>query len=261
MRWLNLSRRAARRLLDTRRVFVNGRRVWIAHHRIQDGDRIEVPVDTGEAPLASIPILYEDAELLVVNKPAGLVTTGEVGVEGRLRRERAEADLIAVHRLDRGTTGCLLIARSRAARERMVDEFRAGRVRKWYRAIAIGRWEAARTEIRTPLEGQTAITRVRRMAATQRASLLHIEIATGRTHQIRRHLMGLGHPVAGDPVYGAGVLVEAELRVIPRPMLHAERIEFVNAEGRTVEVTAPLPSDFCTAVQSLGLARRQEKRA
>ncbi len=261
MRRLDLSRRAARRLLDTRRVFVNGRRVWIAHHVVHDGDRIEAPTDVGRAETAAIPIRFENDELVVADKPVGIVTTGEDGLEGRLRRERAEPGLAAVHRLDRDTTGCLLLARTAAGLERMIGEFRAGRVRKAYRAIVIGRWPAERREIRRPIEGLTAVTRVRLVAASDGASHLEVEIETGRTHQIRRHLAGAGHPVAGDPLYGAGVIVGPELRAVPRQMLHAERIEFPDAQGRRVAVTAPLPADFRATLRRLGLAAHRGGRA
>ncbi|MCX7819445.1 MAG: RluA family pseudouridine synthase [Kiritimatiellae bacterium] len=256
MRRLRLSRRGARRLLDTRRVFVNGRRVWIAHHRVRAGDHIETPAVV--APFGAVPIrvLYEDEELLVVDKPAGIVTTGEEGVEGRLQRERGEPELRAVHRLDRDTTGCLLLARSAAARERLVEDFRAGRVRKRYRAIAIGRWPAEETEIRRPIEGRSALTRVRVIAANAMASHLVLEIETGRTHQIRRHLAGRGHPVAGDPLYSAGVSVGPELRAVPRPMLHAEHLELPGASGRRVAASAPLPADFLEVLRLLGLFGR-----
>ncbi len=261
MRRLDLSRRAARRLLDTRRVFVNGRRVWIAHHVVRDGDRIETPNDAGRSEAASIPILFEDDELIVADKPAGVVTTGEDGVEGRLRRERDEPGLAAVHRLDRDTTGCLLLARTAAGLERMIGEFRAGRVHKWYRAIVIGRWPVERREIRRPIEGLTAVTRVRLVAATDLASHLEVEIETGRTHQIRRHLAGVGHPVVGDPLYGAGVIVGPGLRAVPRQMLHAERIEFADVHGRRVSVTSPLPVDFRATLRRLGLAVHRRGRA
>ncbi len=261
MRRLDLSRRAARRLLDTRRVFVNGRRVWIAHHPVRDGDRIETPTEPSRPDVRPIPILYQDADLLVVDKPAARVTTGDEGVEGWLRRQRGEPELCAVHRLDRDTTGCLLIARTAAARDRMVSEFRAGRVHKRYRAIVIGRWTSPRAEIRTPLEGKPAITRVRLISATDTASHLELEIETGRTHQIRRHLAAAGHPVAGDPLYGGGRLIGPELRAVPRQMLHAEQLQFSGCSGQSVKVVAPLPADFRATLHRLGLAAHDRGRA
>jgi len=257
---LRLSRRAARRLLDARCVFVNDRRVWMARHRVDAGDRIEVhaaalpqaPVDVapGRSPLR---VLFEDARAIVVDKPAGLLSNGEDSAEEAMRMRRKDPAIRAAHRLDRDTTGCLLLARSDAVFDEAVEWFRAGRVRKIYEAIATGRVGRDLRGITRPIDGQTAVTRVTVLDANDEASHLRLAIETGRTHQIRRHLEGEGHPIAGDKTYGTSRRAGDRLRSIPRQMLHAAEIAFPAPGSGVVSVRAPLPADFRDALQRLRL--------
>ena len=256
------SGRAAKRWLDARRVLVNGRRVWMARHPLQPGDRVEMhdaPAPGREAPL---PVLYEDPDVLVVDKPAGLLSNGSRSVESRLRTLRGEPALTAAHRLDRDTTGCLLFARSDAAREALINAFRAGRVEKDYEALVAGRADRLPREILRPIEGRSARTRVRVLRAGHRASRLRLRIDTGRTHQIRRHLVDEGCPVLGDRAYGTARSLPPDLRAVPRPMLHALRLAFPHpVTGVRVEAEAPLPADFRDWLARLGLDRPGAKTA
>jgi RluA family pseudouridine synthase len=254
---LGMTRNAAKRLIDSKHVFVNGSRVWMARHAIRRGDTIEVPSgDVGSAPpvVSAIRVLHEDPAYLVVDKPAGLVSNGPDSLETALQQQRSEPGLFAAHRLDRDTTGCLLFARNRKAFDAAVEFFKERGVTKVYRAIVIGRWPRAIRDIRRPLDGQTAVTLVTVLDSNPRASHLKLKIETGRTHQIRRHLAMSGFPLAGDPQYGASHPQPDALRRIPRQMLHAEALIFTNPfGGATVTARAPLPSDFKATLRAMGL--------
>lgn len=253
------SRRAAKRRLDARDVFVNGRRIWMARHPLKKGDVVEVVGAAGPRPradAAELRPLYEDADYLVVDKPAGLTSTGVDSVESRLRDARGDVSWAAVHRLDRDTTGCLLFARGEQARALAVAEFRRGTVKKTYEAIVIGRVPAHLRRLDAPIEGRTAITRVSVRARGSETSWVRVDIETGRTHQIRRHLSDARHPVLGDRAYGTARPLDAALRAVPRPMLHALRLELPRPGAQAnIEADAPRPDDFNTWLRRLGLER------
>jgi 23S rRNA pseudouridine1911/1915/1917 synthase len=253
---LAMSRRKAKGLLDARRVFVNGRRVWMAHHRLAAGDRIEL----GPAPprirtdAAPPPTLYADASYRVVDKPPGIVTTGADGLEGLVRRDAGDTGWHAVHRLDRDTSGCVLFAHGRPAFEQAVALFRAQRVEKGYAALVLGEPRFTTRRIAMPLNGARTVSRVRVLKARHGAAHVAVRIETGRTHQIRRHLSALGHPVLGDRVYGTRTALPPALRGVPRQMIHAAVLEFPHPEsGKPVRVRAPLPADFRVCLARLGL--------
>lgn len=256
------SRRAAKRLLDERRVFVNGRRIWMARHRLNDGDRVEIQGDPAPAPSArpepeALPVLYEDDEYLVVNKPAGrLSNADEHSIEAELRNRRQEPDIQAVHRLDRDTTGCLWFARSRKAFESAVACFREDRVQKTYEAIVIGAWPRGQTVLRKPLDGKTALTQVEVVRSNARASLLRLTLMTGRMHQVRRHVLDAGFPLAGDKHYGATFALPPEFRRLPRQMLHALALSCPHPlhPEKHLAARAPRPHDFQDTLHALDLA-------
>lgn len=259
---LGCSRRAAKRLLDERRVFVNGRRVWMARHRLSAGDRIEAHglagleegAGAGGWKGAAVPVLARSADFWIVDKPAGWLSNGPGSIEERLRAEHRIPELRAAHRLDRDTTGCLLIALSAAAFERAVVVFRSGVVVKIYEAIVLGRYPPDRRELDERIDGETARTFVDVLASHDRASHLRLRIETGRTHQIRRHLLGAGHPIAGDKSYGTGRACPEEFRRLPRQMLHARELTLPDPSGGpALHANAPLPGDFCKALEALGL--------
>jgi len=249
-----LSRRAAKRLLDERRVFVNGRRVWMARHALRPGDVVEVQ-PPGALAADTLAVLAEAEPYLIVDKPAGC-TTNEDGrsVEARLRRRRNEDDWTAVHRLDRDTSGCLLFARTPEAARRLIPLFRERRVEKVYWAIVLGAFPASLRRIAAPIAGEPAVTRLRVLARGNGASLLEARIETGRTHQIRRHLWQVGHPVAGDRTYGTSRALDERSRALPRQMLHARRLAFTHPDtGRLVAAESPAPADFRAALRSYQL--------
>ncbi len=246
---MTLSRRAAKSLIDTRAVWVNRKRVWMAHHLLRSGDQVLVPVyaDTAErVQVQKIRVLIEDDNFLVVDKPAGLVAVGEGGVEELLRAQRGEPALRAVHRLDRDTTGCLLCARRPEAFDAAVAEFKKRHVRKAYNAVVAGRYEQQVSTVHEDLDGARAVTHIKLIEATDDASFLALRIETGRTHQIRKHLAAIRHPVLGDREYGPKFARDERLVGIPRQMLHAVEIEMPHPlkPGVTLRAHSPLPADF-----------------
>lgn len=259
-RRLGTSRKQAKRLLDGRSVFVNRRRVWMAQHRLAAGDEVEVTAPPPRPVAPRLPaILYEDREMLVIDKPAGLTSNGPGSVEDLMRS--AAGPLWAVHRLDRDTTGCNMFARSTDARERLVELFNERTVQKNYRLIAVGAVDPRIQVIENPVDGLSARTELRILGSNRLATYLEARIATGRTHQIRKHLRDIGHAIAGDRVYLTDRVDAPQLRGLPRQMLHAYALTWPDhASGKSVRVGAPLPADFTAALKRLGLGGAPKER-
>jgi 23S rRNA pseudouridine1911/1915/1917 synthase len=235
-----------------------------------------------EAEDLPLPILYEDSDIVVVDKPAGMVVhpgaghaSGTVvnallyhvddlsGVGGELRPG-------IVHRLDRGTSGVMVAAKNDAAHQELARQFHDREVEKEYVALvwglvqqgrridaAIGRDPKDRQKMSTRARhARSAVTRVTKAEQLRGVSLLHVAIATGRTHQIRVHLSAIGHPVVGDATYG-GVhrRVADDVRAVQqleRPFLHAARIVFTHpVEGRRMEFASPLPADLQSVIDAI----------
>lgn len=253
---LGISRKQAKRLLDDRSVFVNHQRVWMAKHPLVVDDIVEVRQSSAaqrrlEEPLL---ILHEDDDYLIIDKPAGLLANGPASAESRLQEHFKNTALEAVHRLDRDTSGCFLLAKNRAAFEAMVKVFQERAVSKTYMAIARGRVPSSLRTIRAPIENQEAITHLRVLRGNNIATLLQLELETGRTHQIRRHLAASSHPLVGDKQYETRTIDRDELRRAPRQMLHAAKLSFKHpATGETVEAEADTPADFKSMQRALGI--------
>jgi 23S rRNA pseudouridine955/2504/2580 synthase len=230
-----------------------------------------VPVAGSARAGTDLPILFEDDALLAINKPAGLAVHGGSGVRfgviEALRAARPEAKFLElVHRIDRDTSGVLLLAKKRAALVAMHELLREGRTDKRYFTLVAGRWpHDAKHHITTALakyvtsEGErrvsesddenayskdahTVVSVIKRFAG---ATLLEAQIKTGRTHQIRVHLTGAGHPIIGDDKYGDFALNKAEAkRGLKRMFLHAAKISFVHPLTQTrLRIEAPLPPE------------------
>ncbi len=242
------------RVLRSGEVRVNSGRVR-PEHRLQAGDRVRVPPVRVAEPDATRParpdtppIVYEDDAILVVNKPAGLAVHGGSGVSygliESLRAARPQAKMLElVHRLDRETSGLLVVAKKRGALVEMHRMLREGEFRKSYLAVVSGAWRGGIRDLKESLhkfvnaqgerrvsvsdEGKAARTRVKPLAEGDRCSLLEVRLMTGRTHQIRVHLAHSGHPILGDDKYGDfdlnRVLAKAGMK---RMLLHAWKLEF-----------------------------------
>jgi 23S rRNA pseudouridine1911/1915/1917 synthase len=278
-------------------VRVNGG-VRKASELLRAGDVVRVtppPAARTEAtpdPGVAFDVVYEDDAVVVVNKPAGLVVhparshpTGTL-VNGLLARGYFDAAAIAdlegeagiahlrpgiVHRIDKGTSGLLVVARSASAREALKKQLAAHTVRREYDAIAVG--DVKLTEHDTPYgrhptdrlrfsarvrDGKRAVTRVEIVARFGIATLVRCTLRTGRTHQIRVHLAESGTPILGDPLYGAlprDATLAALARRLGHQALHARLLGFVHpTTGRDVCFEAPLPPDFAEALSRLGRA-------
>ncbi len=273
------------RILRTGEVRVNGRRAK-PDYRIQAGDRVRLPplqrAATIEptAPPAGLMgeiagrILYEDDHLLAVNKPAGLavhagtgVAYGLIDVLRALRPHFPELNL--VHRLDRGTSGCLVVAKTRADLLMLNRAFADRACGKVYMALTAGHWAQARTIVRQALDvehreqgersvrvdaerGQAAVSRFQEIERFPGSSLVRVEIDTGRTHQIRVHAAAAGHVLAGDDRYGNHDFNRQMARMgLRRMFLHAAELVLPLADGKPLRFKAPLPEDLAQVLTAL----------
>jgi 23S rRNA pseudouridine1911/1915/1917 synthase len=281
-----LSRSHLKRLIQENRVVVNGAGAKPSHE-VRAGDSISVKMAEGPGPdelltpvSMRLDILFEDEELIIVNKPPGLVVHPGAGhTEGTLVHGLLAHCTLAlqgaplrpgiVHRLDKDTSGVLVAAKSERAYLNLIKQFKEREVRKEYLAMVYGCPDKREGEIssllgRHPTErkkiavlqnrGRPALSRWMVVKDWGEASLLSVRIETGRTHQIRVHLSHIGHPIVGDEAYGGGKRraknvkcdsVRVALLGADRQMLHAARLEFNHPlSGRRVLATAPPPADF-----------------
>jgi len=257
---LGLSRNKAKQIIDSRNVFVNRKRVWMARHSLRSNDRVELPDMESPDAVANtgrIRILFEENDYLVVNKIPGMLSNGNNSIEEKLRKQIHLPQLLAVHRLDKDTSGCFLLAKNQAAFEKMLPLFQQHAVTKTYEAIVAGQVEPRTRTIRTPIDGQPAVSHLQVVTANRYASHLRISIETGRTHQIRKHLLSIGHPVLGDKNYGTRLPASARTISITRQMLHASSIQFIHpVTGAPIHARAALPSDFISCLHNFRLIHR-----
>src|SRR5687768_14820063 len=275
------SRARLQRVIDAEDVLVNGKPSKPSY-RLREHDELEVeltsPAITSFTPEPiPIEIVHEDDTLVVVNKPAGLVVHPAAGIQsGTLANalpyhfqqlpNAASVRPGIVHRLDRDTSGLLVVAKTEAALENLSDQFRARSVYKLYAALVHGRVASDSGRIEQPLardpsnrtrmavvrNGRGAVSIYRVARRFDRFTLLDVELKTGRTHQIRVHLAWLKHPVVGDETYGGGrdntiqdVKLRARVRNLGRHFLHAEKLGFTHPQpDERVEFRSPLPPDL-----------------
>jgi 23S rRNA pseudouridine955/2504/2580 synthase len=262
-----------------------------ADTRLALGDDVRVPPlrlpdkpETAPAPAREFELLFEDEHLLAIHKPAGVAVHGGSGVSfgviEQLRRARPQAKFLElVHRLDKETSGILLLAKKRSALTALQDQFRSRDTGKTYAALVSGTWPANLKVIDEPLhkyldaqgerrvriaaadsdEGKRSITLVKRLQTFDGCSLLDVTIKTGRTHQIRVHLAGRGHPIVGDDKYGDFALNKALARGeglngfrFGRMFLHARFLAFDHpASGERITLACPLPPECATLLAHL----------
>ncbi len=262
-------RSAVYRWVRTGQVRVNRRRASPSQ-RLAEGDEVRIPphredaqMDSVAPPEIEIPVLYEDKDLLVVNKPSGLAVHGgsrlRFGMIDVLRLHRGEESLELAHRLDRGTSGCLIVARNRPALLGIQRQLRKRQAQKYYRLLVHGCWPEEIEEVRQSLRvnrrrargrkvvadasGQTARTRFQIVEQFAADCLLEAQITTGRTHQIRVHAQQVGHPVVGDDRYGQrSVNQKAKAQGFRRMFLHAHAVEFAHPVHKKI-ICAQAPLD------------------
>ena len=279
-----LSRSHVQRLIAEGRLSLEGRPLK-ANTIVPAGVelRLDVPPPSAAEPTPrpdiDVPVVYEDADVLIVDKPSGLVVhpapghaadtlvnallgrsgpSGYGGIAG-VRRPGI------VHRLDRDTSGLIVVAKHDVAQASLMAQLKARRVKKTYLALVHGSVAAAAGRIEAPIgrdrghrtrmavvaDGRVAVTGYRVRERLPGWTLLELDLVTGRTHQIRVHLDALGHPVAGDPVYGTGTSRRGP-DGLRRLFLHAWRLEFTSPSAdRVIRATAPLPAELETVLEGL----------
>jgi 23S rRNA pseudouridine1911/1915/1917 synthase len=291
-----LSRTRIQELIAEGRVLVDGAPAK-SSHRTAAGEKIEVeilPRPPVEAVAEDIPIeiLYEDDDLVAVNKPAGMVVHAGAGnargtlvnaLLHKLGKLSSAGGILRpgiVHRLDRGTSGVLLVARNDRAHAVLAEQFRSRSVQKTYLALVQGSLPRETGTIGLPIsrdpkrrtrmtaarrEGREARTDWRVLVGLDGFSLLEVDLHTGRTHQIRVHFSALRHPVVGDTLYGAAREVRVGKIVLPplgRPFLHAARIGFTHPRtGERMELRAPLAPELLEWLHRLIEAQGKTPRA
>ena len=258
-RRLKLSKRGAKDLIDQRQGWVNRQCIWMARHRLRCGDAVEARAGTA-AQVAQRPgkirILSETDRYLFADKPCGMLTIGPGGLEEILREQTGNGSLRCVHRIDKDTSGCLLVAKDDEAFDAAVSVFKTRRVKKLYNFLAVGKIEDDASTIATPIDGQPAKTTIRRIACNEDATFGSARIETGRTHQIRIHLASVRHPIVGDRVHGLKASRDSRFTHVPRQMLHAVELELDDPMGRGhLRAHSPLPADFRRCLRMFGLGK------
>jgi len=281
-----LSRSYVQRLISAGGLTHRGRPLR-SNATLLGGERLELVVPEPE-PMELMPesiplvVVYEDDDILVVDKPAGLVVHPAPGhpsgtlVHALLGRGTAYGGIAGVqrpgivHRLDRDTSGLIMVAKHDAAQAGLMAQLKARRVKKTYQALVLGSVPAAVGRIEAPIgrdpkhrtrmavvpDGRASVTGYRVRERFEGWTLLEVDLVTGRTHQIRVHLAAIGHPVAGDPVYGTGTSRRGP-EGLARLFLHAWRLELAApGDGHLIRATAPLPRELEAVVERLRVGRR-----
>jgi 23S rRNA pseudouridine1911/1915/1917 synthase len=273
------SRSAAQRLIEGGLVLVDGA-PRAKRHAVAAGELVSVAEaqekPEAEAPPASFGIAYEDEHLLVIDKPPGVVVHPGAGhrtgtlvqaLAGRVAGGEDPERPGVVHRLDRDTSGLLVMARSEAVHAALQRALRERRITREYVALVDGRPAARRGTIDAPLgrdrrartrmstdtaDPHDAVTHFEAVENLPGATLLRVRLETGRTHQIRAHLLAIGHPVLGDPEYGRGHTLPG----LERQFLHAGRLAFEHpVTGAAIDLSSPLPNDLETVLERAQDAR------
>jgi len=289
IRWLKgVPKSHVYRILRSGEVRVNKGRIG-PDYRVQEGDRVRVPpIRTAQRDSSAgrrsglrveFDVLYEDAALLVINKPSGLAVHGGSGVSlgaiEQLREARPEARFLElVHRLDRDTSGVLMFAKKRSALVAVHEQLRGGSVHKIYLALVRGHWRDAKRAVKAPLQKHLLANGERRVSVSEEDgqaahtifrlrktwphsqppfSLLEAELKTGRTHQIRVHLAHLEFPIAGDDKYGDFPLNKTlKKHLLKRMFLHAYQIGITHPDsGKPMRFEAPLPAELAAFLAQL----------
>ena len=284
------------RIVRSGEVRVNSRRIDVSY-RLQKGDLLRIPpvriarksaeIVAGAEIKADLPVVFEDDAMLVIDKPAGIAVHGGSGVSfgviEALRRQRPLARFLELaHRLDRETSGLLLIGKKRSALTALHDMFREGAsgggrgADKRYLVLVKGRWmdpvrnvkaplfkyllESGERRVRVSAEGKPSHTVFRLLARWENFSLLEAELKTGRTHQIRVHLAHLGFPIAGDEKYGDFVLNRNLAREgLKRMFLHAWKMKLPHpVSGELLTLEAPLPESLDSFLTHLSMTETQD---
>ncbi len=276
-----LPRSALYRIIRTGQVRINGGRCKPAT-RLREGDEVRIPParthERGNVPVSDRvcrqlrdAVLFENDDLLVLNKPSGMAVHAGSGlpwgVIDVVRQNHPGEFIELAHRLDRETSGCLVLARNGATLNHLTRLFREGRVQKFYLCLMNGAMtepvievdaalkkvqSGAERQVEVSPEGKPAVTRFRRLETYSGSTYSEAELLTGRTHQIRVHARHLGLPLAGDGKYATRESVKQwKAKGLHRIFLHAQRVWFESASGEHMEFNTPLPEDLRAVLQGL----------
>lgn len=276
-----LPRSALYRMIRTGQVRINGGRCKPST-RLCQGDEVRIPpariaqrgkMAVSEPVCSQIraAVLFKDSDLLVVNKPSGMAVHAGSGLPWGLidvvRQLHPGEFCELVHRLDRETSGCLVLARNGKTLKHLTGLFRDGRVDKFYLCLLHGEMKESMIEVDAPLkkvqagaeqrmevraEGKPALTRFRRLQTYAGCTYAEAELLTGRTHQIRVHARHLGMPLAGDTKYASkGSVKQWKKRGLQRVFLHAQRLNFATSAGEDMDFAAPLPVNLKAVLDRL----------
>ena len=274
-----ITRTAVQRLIDEKNILVNGKEQKVSY-KVNENDVVEVEIPEPkkiEIKAEDIPIevIYEDSDIIVVNKPKGMVVhPGNGNVDGTLVNAimaKCEGSLSGiggeirpgiVHRIDKDTSGLLIVAKNDKAHVNLSEQIKAHKVKKTYIALVrgvvreneatidmpIGRSKTDRKKMAVCKDGKNAITHIKVLKRWEHYTLLQVNIETGRTHQIRVHLSYIGYPIIGDYTYSNG---KNEFGVVGQ-CLHAQKLEFKHpTTNKIMELEAPLPEYFQEIIQKL----------
>lgn len=281
----NVSRSQIYKFIRTGQVRVNGGRIK-SSYKLQLGDKVRLPpfvdLSTSEAPTVNLSlktkltqrILFEDDDLLVIDKPAGLAVHGGSGISAglieSLRAMRPTEKLELVHRLDRETSGCIMVAKSRSMLVHCHQMLRDGLITKTYLTLVVGDWrgpkqvcmplkknhlQSGERVVKVDPDGKEALTHFKKIQSLPNATLLEASPITGRTHQIRVHAAFMNHPIIGDPKYGKTDVNKAFAQLgIKRLFLHAHTLLIPKKDGTKLKVSAKLDPEldaFLKGAQSI----------
>ncbi len=275
---LGLSRSQAAKAIREGHVRCNGHRVTKASRRISEGDTVTLEEGaeniflkpkTSNLKPPLVPLLYEDDACIVVNKPQNIAVAPLLDL---LKKQQNLPSLLLAHRLDKGTSGCLLLAKSAKSCEALQKQFQERTVHKKYLAVIAGIPAESEATIDAPVgrnltnrkkmslfrtsKSRSAVTHYRILSKGTEAALLECVIHTGRTHQIRVHMRAIGHPILGDTAYGNAESESlSEKHDIASPCLHARMLSFHSPETKEqLVVRAPIPESFQEVTRKLDLA-------
>lgn len=271
------------KILRKGEIRVNKKRIK-PEYRLQEQDEIRVPpiriaTKNQNVPLSKTAnllekrIIYEDEQIIIINKPSGIASHGgsgiNFGVIEIMRALRPNARFLElVHRLDRDTSGCMILAKKRSALVELHALLRTGKITKTYLALVKGSWESGKKMVNLPLvknqlqsgerivrvnkEGKEAITEFKLIKKFVQASLVEAILHTGKTHQIRVHTAYLGHPIAGDEKYGDKEFNKTLRHSgLKRLFLHAKTIKFIFTSGQNIEIKSPLDNELNEVLSKL----------
>ena len=260
--------KAIKRAIDGKQCTVNRRIETFSSYELQEGDLVALSLETCEEKTHKIAVLFEDKELLVINKPAGLICDPK-SIQAALKNR-----VHLVHRLDKETSGVLILAKTPEAKKALTEQFKKRTISKLYLALVEGIPSKEEGTIDNFLgrkfsyegqttygsveekKGQRAITHYKCLKKGKTASVICCEPYTGRTHQLRAHLSGIGHPILGDVQYGKKFLCPHHPS---RNLLHAYSVRFPHPKtGKEIKVVAPIPLDFRKALDELKISLNEE---